>query len=582
MKKTKSKKTIKTSNIKKAIRTMGTLSWFIVFVFVFFLMSIRDLVFAIAIGGLLDTAINPSVDVLNKYLMLLGFSVIISLPLQIAVAYSDGRYTIFGMRRFLKDTFEKLSKIKEKQYQENNSSEILNRMTDDVFKVYDFFVSGLSGIVWTVVYCVVPLIYLLYLDIWMTLISYAVLPIFIFFITKLSQKLKKTMIGLSKKRAICLQTAQQAITQLESIKSFTLEDYMVDEYKKAQKDMMNTFKKIKQRQAVIEAINRIVGVLPTFVVVMIGSYIIINGNMTIGVLMVFLQMQGRASWLFNMTGQLIAQIKQTDAMLERIYSVVETPSERIGGKDPSLVSDSIISFKNVSFSYQGREKTIDDLSFNINRGEIVTIVGESGCGKSTLIKLIQGFHKIDDGSIELFSTNINKIDLCKMRDKVAVVPQDQFMFSGTLRENIAFSNDMSNDAKIISAMNTAGLSNIDDIWEDGLNTIIVERGENVSGGQKQRIALARAIYRNTDVLIFDEVTSALDYEVEREIYKSIESLRDNHTMMIISHRLSTAKNSDRILVMKQGKIIEQGSHDELIERSGEYADLYQKEFRKVV
>lgn len=579
--KTKNKETLKTKNIKVAIKTMGTLPWFIVFVFVFFLMSIRDLVFAVAIGGLLDTAINPSVDVLNKYLMLLGVSVAISLPLQIAVAYTDGKYTVFGMRRFLNDTFRKIAQIKEKEYENNNSSEILNRMTDDVFKVYDFFTSGLSMIVCIVVYSIVPMFYLIYLDITMTLISYAAVPIFIFFLNKLAQKIKKIMVGLSEKRAVCLEKAQQAITQLEVIKSYTLEDYMVDEYSSAQKDMMVTFKNIKRKQAIIEAINGILRILPTFIVVIMGSYMIINGHITIGVLMVFLQMQERAGWLLHSVGHFLGQIKQTDARLERIYKIINTPSERSGGLEPTDTSDSVISFKNVSFAYEERDKIIDNISFDIKKGETVTVVGESGCGKSTLIKLIEGFHKINGGTIELFSKNISEIDLCKMRSNISVVPQDQFLFSGTLRENIAFDNNDSDDKKIIAALNAAGLGDIDEVWDEGLDTTIIERGENVSGGQKQRIALARAIYRDTNVFLFDEVTSALDYELEREIYKSIDKLKDNHTMMIISHRLSTAMNSDRILVMKKGKIIEQGSHNDLMKLNGEYADLYEKEFKKV-
>jgi len=310
--------------------------------------------------------------------------------------------------------------------------------------------------------------------------------------------------------------------------------------------------------------------------VVAGVWFLQRGSLTVAGLIIFIQMGGHGQWFIMALSEMIAQMRAANGYMGRIYDAADTPPEREGGEIPSPDTDTVLAFEDVSFGYEGRGETLKGLSFSIRRGETVAIVGESGSGKSTVFKLIEGFYPPINGKATAFGGDIGKIDLHKLRDFIAIVPQDPFFITGTLRDNLVFGADI-DDSRILEALSTAGLGDLQEIWPDGLEMKVAERGSNMSGGQKQRIAIARAILRNAQLLLFDEVTSALDYENEREILGSISALSAKHTMLIISHRLSVAQGADRILVLDGGCVAEEGSHDALLAKGGIYAGLHRIE-----
>jgi subfamily B ATP-binding cassette protein MsbA len=273
-------------------------------------------------------------------------------------------------------------------------------------------------------------------------------------------------------------------------------------------------------------------------------------------------------------------LQQGIAAAQSIFEILDTPVEDDGGERRIERARGEVEYRGVGFRYPtGAENVLTDVSFSVRPGETVAIVGRSGGGKSTIVNLLPRFYDVSAGSVRVDGHDVREYRLHDLRAQVSLVSQDVVLFNDTIRKNIAFGFEASDEA-IEAAARRARVTEFSDQMALGLETVVGDRGTLLSGGQRQRIAIARALLRNTPILILDEATSALDTELERQIQEQLEQLMHSRTTLVIAHRLSTVENANRILVMDGGRVIETGTHEELMARNGQYAVLYRMQFNE--
>lgn len=267
----------------------------------------------------------------------------------------------------------------------------------------------------------------------------------------------------------------------------------------------------------------------------------------------------------------VRNIYDTIGISERIFEIWDVEEERNDGTRSEKTKEEPVSFTQVSFGYNAEKQVLSDISFTVNKGENIAIVGASGSGKSTIMKLLAGFYEKDAGSIEIFGNTLEEWDKEALRKHMSYVGQESFLFPGSIYSNVALGNENATKEQVLACIRAVGLEKLD------LYTPVGERGVLLSGGQKQRVSVARALLKDADILLLDEPTSALDTESEYYVKQAVETYTAGKTSITIAHRLSTIRNADRILCMKDGKIVESGSHEELMQKDGVYKSLYMKQ-----
>ena len=367
------------------------------------------------------------------------------------------------------------------------------------------------------------------------------------------------------------------LSGITTIKSFTAETYEVgritrnsDAYK-----IKNT-KAIAFSAAFVPLI-RIIVFIGFVATLLLGGLEAVNGRLPVGTYSIMVLLTQRLLWPLTRLGQTLDLYQRSMASTNRVINLLDTPITIHTGNKPLSVESvkGELELQNVTFAYQENFPVIQNIYLKISAGKTIGIVGSTGSGKSTIGKLLLRFYKVKTGKITLDGIEINQINLQDLRRAIGLVSQDIFLFHGTVAENIRYGSFDATFSEVIAAAKIAEADNFINKLPQGYDTIVGERGQKLSGGQRQRIALARAVLKNPPILILDEATSAVDNETEAAIQKSLEKITQNRTTIVIAHRLSTIRNADCIYVMEHGKIVEFGRHEELLEKSGIYASLWQ-------
>lgn len=309
---------------------------------------------------------------------------------------------------------------------------------------------------------------------------------------------------------------------------------------------------------------------------------VMSGRLTIGQLIAFNMLAGRVTQPILKLVNIWQEFQQAGVSLKRLGDILNYPTESYNkvSKSNLPLFRGAVTFKDVKFRYSADTKLIlNELNLEVQAGQTIGIVGRSGSGKSTLTKLIQRLYRPESGKVLVDGVDLSTVDTTWLRQNIGVVLQESFMFNRTVRENIALTNPSASMEQVVAAARFAGAEEFILDLKDGFDTVIEEGGSNFSGGQKQRLSIARALMNNPKILILDEATSALDYESEKIIQNNMAKISQGRTVFIIAHRLSTVQNCDRIIYMDQGKIIEDGSHQELLAKNGHYASLYNAQHR---
>jgi len=481
------------------------------------------------------------------------------------------------------DIFSHLEKLPINYFKKKKLGDTLSKLTNDTtslgrigFIIFDMFKELLTVIILTVI--------LFKVDYILALISLVLLPLIIRVVRKYTKKIRKY--GRERQDTTGKVTAftQETLSGIFVIKAFNNTDFVIDKYKDLTKEEFEQAYKTTKIKAKVSPINEVITTFMVLLVVLYGGYqILVTKKITSGDLISFVTALGLMHQplkrLISKNNDLQDSLPSADRVVEIFDEKIETDVFGEAVKFDEKIQN--IKFENVNYKYDdSNEYVLKNVNLDVKAGEIVAFVGKSGSGKTTLVNLLARFFNTDEGSVTVNGVNIKNIPLGIYRNKFAIVPQETFLFGGTIKENISFGKEVT-DEEIITAAKMANAYNF--IQEDLPNkfeTEVGERGALLSGGQKQRIAIARALIKNPEIMILDEATSALDSESEKLVQDALDSLMEGRTTFVIAHRLSTIVRADKIVVMDNGEIKEIGTHSELIAMNGIYKNLYDIQFNE--
>jgi ATP-binding cassette, subfamily B, putative efflux pump len=473
--------------------------------------------------------------------------------------------------------FTHMQKLSFTYYSNHRTGEIISRVINDVEQTKDFIITGLMNLWLDMTTIIIALIIMMKMDIKLTLVSISTLPLYAFsvkyFFGRLRQRTRMRSQALAELQAYL----HERVQGMPVIKSLAIEE---EEQKRFSEQNNNFLTKALMHTSwnakSFSVVNTVTDIAPIIVIGYAG-YQVLLGHITVGTLVAFVgyidRLYSPLRRLVNSSTTLTQSFASMDRMfefLDETYDIVDAPN----AKDCKEVKGDIV-FENVTFAYNKNEPPVlRDISFSVKAGETIALVGMSGGGKSTLVSLIPRFYDVTKGRILLDGIDIRDIRVRSLRDQIGMVFQDSFLFSDSVKENILLGKPGATDEEVIAAAKAANAHDFIMNLPDGYDTKVGERGIKLSGGQKQRIAIARVFLKNPPLLIFDEATSALDLESEHYIQEAMERLAKNRTTFIVAHRLSTITHADRIFLIEDGKIVESGTHDELMARKGQYYHLF--------
>ena len=493
------------------------------------------------------------------------------------------RQTIIVMSRIIEydlknEIFEHYQSLPLSFYRKNNTGDLMNRISEDVSKVRMYFGPAIMyGItLLTLFLMVIPFMFSINFKLTIySLIPLPILSLSIYLVNniihKRSEKIQESLSNLST-------FVQEAFSGIRVIKAFDREEDVNLQFEKESTDYKNKSLKLAFVQAVFfPLIMSLIG-LSVILTIYIGGVEVFNGSISTGVIAEFIIYVNLLTWPVAALGWITSIIQQAAASQKRINEFLEKKTDIISTENLEKNLAGTIEFENVDFIYPDSGiHALKNISFKVNQGESVAIIGNTGAGKSTLANLICRMYDISSGSLKIDGKSIQKYDLSCLRSQIGFVPQDVFLFSDSIRNNIAFGNPGMNEEKIIQAAKDADLlNNIADL-PNGFDTRVGERGITLSGGQKQRVSIARAVAREPKILILDDALSAVDTKTENTILEAMAKIMKGRTSLIISHRVSSAKLASKIIVLLNGSIIEQGSHEDLLEKNGAYKGIYDQQ-----
>ena len=478
--------------------------------------------------------------------------------------------------------FTHLQKLPLSFFKKNKSGELSSIIMNDVSNMRVAFTQSIQSLITEPISILVLLGMLFIINSKLTLYALITVPISAYIITKLGKSIRRKAKRSSLSIAGLMNILQETLTGIRIVKAFVMEKFEIKRFiKENSKYFSLTFKQENMRN-LTTPINDLIGISLGVLLLWIGGReVIVHGTLTPDGFIRFI------IYLFAMLqparklGNVMAGIQVGLASAERVFSVTDVESNITNPLNPKPLSELKESIKltNVSFQYENSDtQLLENISITIPKGEILAIVGSSGSGKTTIVDLIPRFYDVTDGSISIDGVDIRQLSLENLRSFMGIVSQDTILFNDTVANNISYGQS---DAKLDNIRDAAEASNaLDFINElpDGFDTIIGEKGARLSGGQRQRLSIARAILKNPDILILDEATSALDTESERKVQEAIDNLMKGRTVIVIAHRLSTITKADRIIVLDKGKIVESGTHEELLSMNGKYSQLYNIQF----
>ena len=494
-------------------------------------------------------------------------------------------YVEYASMNDLRDAaYKHLHKLPIGYFKKEKVGNLISRFTNDVNRIQDSISATFSNLIKEPLTIIVFLIIAVSISWQLTLFSLVILPLSMLAILWIGLKVRKQSSVVQKKLADITSVLQETISGVKVVKAFGMEDYENKKFFKETRSFLKAIVRIVKIRNATSPLTEMISILVGAIIIYYGGTLVLqNSSLTaslfMGFLLAILQMMRPIKELSTVN----TKIQEASAAADRIFEILDTVPDivdSVGSKALDNFSSSI-KFNNVNFKYEDSEDwVLDKINFEVSKGDIIALVGPSGGGKSTLVDLIPRFYDPTSGSILIDGEDLRNYTIDSLRSKMGIVTQETFLFNTSIRENIAYGLSNYPEEKIIEAAKAANAHEFIIQTPNGYNTVIGERGIKLSGGQRQRLTIARAILKNPGIMIFDEATSALDNESEILVQEAIERMMKNRTTFVIAHRLSTIRNATRIFVLDNGRIVQSGTHQELMSvEDGLYKKLYEMQFR---
>lgn len=514
-------------------------------------------------------------------LLYVGLFLIVATGFKVGFTFLAAKNAVFirnGIVKNLRGTlYNKIMKLPLGFYSEERKGDIMARATGDVTEVENSIMTSLAMFLKNPVLILVFLISMFIMSIQLTIFVLLILPIAGYIIGQVGKSLKKSSKDAQNQMGVILGTIEETLGGLRIIKAFNAESKMEKRFFKQISEYRNIMMRVMGRYILAHPMSELLGTIVIVIIVWFGGTLIMSSNSNldgasfiiyIGIFYQIINPAKAFSQAYYSIQKGLAAVERIDKILLAENNITDQPNAK------SLDSFSHnISFNHVSFAYDDRQ-VINNISLDIKKGQTVALVGQSGSGKSTMVDLLPRFYDVKDGSITIDNFDIRELTLYSLRKLMGNVNQEAILFNDTIYNNITFGINSATKEEVMNAAKIANAHNFIIETEDAYDTVIGDRGNRLSGGQRQRLSIARAILANPPILILDEATSALDTESEKLVQEALEKLMKNRTTIVIAHRLSTVKNADLICVMLQGKIVEKGTHDELLKKNGSYRKLH--------
>ncbi len=519
-------------------------------------------------------------DILYASLAMIGLAVIAGILMYYNSVLS-GTISTGIYKNIIDDLYSKIQTLDMKYFSDSKVGDLMSRFSSDASMINSIILDSFT----IILYLMTAIFYLVVLFItdWkLTMGVFLIAPLLLVVVKRYSSKLKHMGKNRQEISGELNSKLQETLSGIRVIKAFTTENYEKSKFKNLSSKLRFFTRKAigyeAKANSIAESLNYIMFALLLF----FGGYRVIRsgGTFTPGDFMTVLAGMGAMYTPAKRALKLYNGINTNSAAVDRIFEILDIESKVIDSENATQFKEfnSTIEFKNVDFEYEENKNVITNFNLSVKKGEKIALVGNSGGGKSTIVNLLPRFYDVSHGTIEIDGVDIKKYKLKSLRKKIGIVPQDTFLFSGTIEENIKYGNRTATTEEVIDAAKQANAHVFIEKLSNGYLTEIGERGVKLSGGQKQRIAIARAILENPEILILDEATSALDNESEKLVQDALEKLMKDKTSFVIAHRLSTVISCDKIIVLQAGEIREIGTHAELLEKNGIYKSLYERNF----
>ncbi len=488
------------------------------------------------------------------------------------------RYIEYDLKNVVYKHYQELSL---NFYKKNRTGDLMNRISEDVTKVRMYLGPAIMYSVSTLTSSVVVLIFMVGSAPMLTLYTVMPLPLLAYAIYKVSVAIHKRSTMVQQYLSKLHTFTQESFSGIAVIKSYGIEPQTNENFTELSNHSRDKNIHLVKVQAFFFPLMVFLIGISNVLVIYVGGNQYINGEVDLGVIVEFLLYVNMLTWPIASIGWVTSQVQQAAASQERINEFLDQKPEITNPKEEKDQLLGSVAFKNVSFTYDDTNITaLKNVSFEVGSGETLAIIGKTGAGKSTILELIGRLYDVDKGEISVDKKDIRSLNLGSLRESIGYVPQDAFLFSDSIKNNIKFGKSDATDAEIETAAKNASVHKNIVNFSKGYDTVLGERGITLSGGQKQRVSIARAIIHEPKILLFDDCLSAVDTETEEEILSNLFKISREKTTIIVSHRISSAKNADKIIILEDGEIVQQGSHTQLINQEGYYKELYAKQLNE--
>ncbi|MES2543904.1 MAG: ABC transporter ATP-binding protein [Bacteroidota bacterium] len=528
-------------------------------------------------SGVADTLIVRN-DLINNILLIIGTTIVAGFltfwTRQLLIVMS--RHIEFDLKN---EVFRQYENLSQNFYKQNRTGDLMNRISEDVSKVRMYVGPAVMYTIMTAIRFIVVIGYMFDVSHRLTLYTLLPLPILSYIVFKLSSEINKRSTIFQQYLSKVSSFTQEIFSGIRVIKAYSLEEQQ-------QKKLVDLSIESKVKSMSLAKVQSLFGPMmlaligvSNLVVIYFGGMMYLNGSITsLGTIAEFILYVNMLTWPVASLGWVSSMVQEAEASQKRINEFLKIVPDIQNNTNEHSEINGKIEFQNVSFVYDDTNITaLQKISFTINKGETLAILGKTGSGKSSILSLISRLYDVTDGQILIDGKEISKVNLFDLRNSIGIVPQDAFLFSDTIQNNIKFGKENATEEEVMEAAKKAVVHDNIINFNKKYETILGERGITLSGGQKQRVSIARAIIKNPDILLLDDCLSAVDTETEEAILNNLLEFCKNKTTIIVSHRVSSAKNADKIIILEEGKIIQQGSHNQLINEEGYYKELWLKQ-----